>query len=374
MNNSILEKIKQLPPTILITIILLSMLGTLMMYVAGGGSWHPYAQKQIIFFAVFFLIMLLVIFADLKIFFSLSYLAYFLSLCLLILVEFTGHKALGATRWVNLGFFKMQPSELMKISLVLALAKYFHVIGEEEQLSLKHLITPLILIIIPSAIIMKQPDLGTAVIMFLTGGVILFLAGVKIWKFIFVIGVIIITTPILWSQLHNYQKKRIEIFLNPELDPLGSGYNIIQSKIAVGSGGLFGKGLLEGTQAQLNFLPEHQTDFVFPMFAEEFGYVGSVVLLIVYMLLMFFGIKTANNCRYVYGRLTAYGLISIFIFHVFINIAMVTGLLPVVGIPLPFLSYGGTILGTTLLIFGIIINIYINKKVVLPTNKVNYFF
>lgn len=374
MISTLLEKIKHLPLTILVTIILLSLLGTLMMYVAGGGSWYPYAERQIIFFAVFFLLMLVIIFADLKIFFSLSYLVYFLSLCLLVLVEFMGHKALGATRWIDLGFFKMQPSELMKISLVLALAKYFHVIGEEEQLSLRHLIIPLILIVIPSAIIMKQPDLGTAVIMLLVGGLILFLAGVKIWKFVLVIGLIVIAAPILWSQLHNYQKKRIEIFLNPELDPLGSGYNIIQSKIAVGSGGLFGKGLLEGTQAQLNFLPEHQTDFVFPMFAEEFGYVGSVALLLVYMCLMCFGIKVANNCRYIYGKLTAYGLISIFTFHVFINIGMVIGLLPVVGIPLPFLSYGGTILGTTLLIFGIIINIYINKKIVLPANKVNYFF
>lgn len=374
MNKDLRQKIKELPRLNILLIMLLCMLGLVMMYIAGGGTIYPYVQKQLIFLAIFFPIMTIIMFSEIKLIYSFSYLAYFFSLALLILVGLIGHKAMGATRWINLGFFKMQPSELMKISLVLALAKYFHVQGEQKEQNLKTIIIPVLLIAIPSIVTMKQPDLGTAMIMLLVGGVILFLAGVKIWKFVAVLALTATAAPALWTQLHDYQKKRIEIFLKPELDPLGSGYNIIQSKIAIGSGGLFGKGFLSGTQAQLNFLPEYQTDFVFPMFAEEFGYLGSIILLCAYFLLMLFGIRVANHCRYIYGRLTAYGLISIFIFHVFINLSMVMGLVPVVGIPLPFMSYGGTILATTLLIFGIVINIYLNKKVVLPTNNVNYFF
>jgi rod shape determining protein RodA len=374
MSERFKNKIADFPYIVFVTILMLCLLSIFMMFIAGGGDFYPFANKQIIFSLIFIPLMLLIIFIDLKLIFSFSYIIYILSLLLLILVEVFGHKAMGATRWINLGFFKMQPSELMKIALVLAIAKYFHVIGEEKEIRFKTIFIPLILILLPSLVIMKQPDLGTATILILVGSVLLFLAGTKIWKFIAVGVGAIAAAPILWTYLHDYQKKRIEIFLNPGLDPLNSGYNIIQSKIAIGSGGFIGKGILSGTQAQLNFLPEHQTDFVFPMFAEEFGYVGSIILLMVYAFLMLFGIKVANHCKYIYGRLCAFGLISIFTFHVFINIGMVMGLLPAVGIPLPFMSYGGTILGTTLFIFGIIINIYINKKVTLPKADVNYFF
>jgi len=370
--QALISKIRYLPKGILLLISALGFSGLVVMYIAGGGDLEPYAFKQGLFFLVFYLLMLGTILIDIKYIYSLSYLFYFFSLLLLILVEIVGHKAMGATRWINLGFFKMQPSELMKISLVLALAKYFHTLGEQMRLDIKNLLIPILLILIPSIVIMKQPDLGTAMVILLVGALILFLAGAQIWQFFFVACVICISAPILWTKLHDYQKKRVEIFLNPELDPLGSGYNIIQSKIAIGSGGILGKGFLEGTQAQLDFLPEHQTDFVFPMFAEEFGFVGSLLLLLAYFILMLYGIRVANHSKNLYGRFAAFGLISVFIFHVFINIGMVMGLLPVVGIPLPFMSYGGTILGATFLIFGIIVNIDVSKKAVLPQSSVKY--
>ncbi|MEQ9115290.1 MAG: rod shape-determining protein RodA [Rickettsiales bacterium] len=373
MLEGLKNKYLHLPKAVLVLITLLSFFGLIIMFVAGGGSIFPYAFKQGIFFVVFYIIMLMTIFVDLKYIYSFSYFFYFVSLVLLILVEVVGHKAMGATRWINLGFFKMQPSELMKISLVLALAKYFHTLGE-ERLRFRSLLTPIFLILLPSLVIMKQPDLGTGIIIIMVGGVVLFLAGTQPWKFAFAALSVCLIAPILWTKLHAYQKKRVEIFLNPELDPLGSGYNIIQSKIAIGSGGLFGKGFLEGTQAQLEFLPEHQTDFVFPMFAEEFGFIGSMFLLSVYFMLMIFGIKVANHSKTLFGRYSVYGLISIFIFHVLINMGMVMGLLPVVGIPLPFMSYGGTILGATFLIFGIIINVHVSKKIVLPQSSVKYLF
>ncbi len=374
MLAEIKENIKSFPILTICLIIALCSIGIAMMYSAGGGNFTPYASKQLAYMIVFFICMIVISFIDLKLIFSYSYIFYMGSLLLLIAVELIGHKAMGATRWINLGFFKMQPSEIMKISMVLALSRYFHSLGELDYLRFKQLPIPILLIILPALVIMRQPDLGTAIILILVGGTVLFLAGVRVWKFLFVIAVIAISMPIIWTKLHDYQKKRIEIFLNPELDPLGSGYNIIQSKIAIGSGGIAGKGFTEGTQAQLDFLPEHQTDFVFPMFAEEFGYLGALILLGLYICLMFFGIKVSNHCRYIYGRLVSFGLISIFIFHVFINLCMVMGLMPVVGIPLPFMSYGGTIVGTTMLIFGIIINIYMNKKVTLPKSSVSYFF
>ncbi|MFN7095074.1 MAG: rod shape-determining protein RodA [Burkholderiales bacterium] len=360
-NDPIWYKLANIPWLLLFFITLQCCIGFMMMYSAASGSIYPWAFRQVIHFAAFFPIMLTIAVLPIQFWFRYAYLFYLAALLLLIIVEVAGHTAMGATRWLNFGPLKLQPSELMKLSLVLALARYFHSLPFESLPKPLALIPPVLLILMPFALILKQPDLGTAMILAMLGGGLFFMAGIRIWKFALVLGIILASMPIAWQFLHTYQKNRIFTFLDPEKDPLGAGYNILQSKIAIGSGGFWGKGLLHGSQSQLHFLPEHQTDFMFTMLTEELGFVGGTLVIGLFACIICYGFMIALSSRNHFGRLLASGIIILFFLHVCINIAMVIGLVPVVGVPLPLLSYGGTMMVTMLTSFGLLLNVYVHR-------------
>ncbi len=326
----------------LFVVFLIISVGLLMLFSAANGSIYPWVTKQIINVIIGLIILVCIVSTDLHWWYAQSYKIYFLVLILLIMVEIMGFIGMGAQRWLNLYVINLQPSELMRIALVLALARYFSGLTPYEVSQFRYLVFPLMLVFIPVALVLKQPDLGTAVLLVSGALVVFFIAGVNKWFFIGGIVSALISMPILWNFLHGYQKKRVLIFLNPEIDPSHAGYHITQSKIALGSGGFFGKGWLKGTQSHLNFLPEKQTDFIFTMLAEEFGFVGCASLLVLFGFLISWGYFVAEHSKSQYGRMVAIGLISTLFLYVFINSAMVMGLLPVVGVPMPFLSYGGT--------------------------------
>lgn len=348
---------------LVILIVMVAGVGFAMLFSAAGGNMDPWAKRQIVRFGVAFGIMIFVATINIRIWLRYAYALYFLALALLVAVEVAGHVGMGAQRWISLGFVNIQPSELMKIFLVLALARYYNASAIEDIGRISRLFVPIMLIAAPTVLILRQPDLGTAIMVAMTGAVVLFLAGVRLWKFV-VVGIAgLAAAPIAWQFLHEYQKKRIFTFLNPEIDPLGAGYHIIQSKIALGSGGLMGKGFMRGPQSHLHFLPEMQTDFIFTMLAEEFGLVGGLALIILYALILTYGMIIAARSRNQFGRLVAGGIISTFFFYVFINIAMVTGLIPVVGVPLPLVSYGGTVMLTLMIGFGLVISVGVHRDV-----------
>ncbi len=357
------QKLENLNWLLISLIVILASMGFLMLYSAGGGSFRPWLIKQLGFFSVFFLVMIFIAVTDIKIWFRLSYVFYAVALTMVIIVDIMGHNAMGATRWFKIGWLTIQPSEIMKVCTVFALARYFYNIEADNIGKIRYVIIPVLLIAVPAFFIFWQPDLGTATILVIVGVSILFLAGVKMWKFILVGVAGLAAIPFLWIfVLYDYQKQRILTFLDPSNDPLGSGYNIIQSKIAIGSGGLFGKGFLKGTQGQLNFLPEKQTDFIFTMLSEELGFVGSVFTILIYSAIIALGISIATNTKHQYGRLLVMGVINIFFVHMFINMGMGMGLIPVVGAPLPLISYGGTITASMLIGFGLVLNVDMNKN------------
>jgi rod shape determining protein RodA len=260
---------------------------------------------------------------------------------------------MGAKRWVNLYFFQLQPSELIKLTLVLVLARYFHDF-KERTLRVYHFVIPALLILLPTLLILRQPDLGTAMILLLVGGGVCFVVGMQ-WRLILSLALGALGgMPFLWRYLKPYQKNRILIFLNPEQDVLGTGYHALQSKIAIGSGGFFGKGLGLGTQSHLNFLPEKHTDFIFTVLAEETGFLGAITLLSLYGVMLYYGYRLALESRSVFSRLLIFGVMMMFFWHVFINVGMVTGFLPIVGVPLPLMSYGGTSLLTFMIAFSFV--------------------
>jgi len=338
-------------------------IGFMMLYSAANGSLDPWASRQMVRFGVGFVAMVAVALIDIRQWFRFAYVFYAASFLLLIAVEVMGTIGMGAQRWIDLGVITLQPSELMKVALVVALARYFHS-GDIEDISRPtFLIVPLILILAPSALVLRQPDLGTALMMIIAGGAIFFVVGVRIWKFALVAVAALTALPIAWQFLHDYQKTRVLTFLNPETDPLGAGYHIIQSKIALGSGGVFGKGFMQGSQGHLNFLPEKQTDFIFTMLAEEFGLVGGLGLIFLYMLLLAYGIAISVRCRSQFGRIIGMGVTTTFFLFIFINIAMVMGLIPVVGVPLPLISYGGTAMMTLLFGFGLLMGVWVHRDV-----------
>ncbi len=365
---SILQgKLRMLPLNILSLVTLISMFGILILYSAAGGNWNPWAYKQLCTFLMFLPISIIIALIDLRIIFRYAFIPYILVMVLLILVEAFGITAMGGKRWIEIGSIRLQPAELAKIAIVLFLAKYFHQLPKNDIDKTKSLIIPLIAIFIPIALVIKQPDLGTGLLTLMVSAVVFFAFGVSIWKFL-VVGISALAImPLVWSFLYDYQKKRVMVFLNPELDPLDSGYNIIQSKIAIGSGGFWGKGIAMGTQSLLSFLPEHQTDFIFATLTENLGFVGGFILLVLYFLLLISSLAIAINARSVFGKLIAVGIAGIFFFHAFINISMVMGMAPVVGIPLPLISYGGTMMASMLCGFGLIMNIHINKHLVISS-------
>lgn len=355
--NFIIEKLLKLDKRLIYLVLALFVFSLVMLYSAAGGSFHPWVLKQLTYFILFFPLMIFVAIVDIRIWAKLSYWIYLLALILLILVELFGHTSMGATRWLRIGRLSLQPSELMKICLVMGLAKYFHSLDAKEVRQNKHLIIPLLMIAIPFALIIKQPDLGTSLILAAIGVVILFTIGIQLWKFA-ICGILGLSSiPFIWKYfLRDYQKKRIMTFFNPDADPLGAGYNISQSKIAIGSGGFFGKGLLKGTQGQLAFLPEKQTDFIFTMITEELGFLGGMAIIVIYSIIIGISISIITRSRHTYSKVVTAGVASMIFFHAFINIGMVMGILPVVGAPLPLLSYGGTITMITLIGFGLLLN------------------
>jgi rod shape determining protein RodA len=357
------RKIWQINWSLVLLIVLVAGIGFAMLYSAANGSFTPWASAQMIRFGVGLVIMIGIALIDIRIWLRYAYVIYGLTLILLLGVEFAGVVKGGAKRWVELGFFRIQPSEFIKIALVLALARYFHRLNIEDISNPITLITPLALVGVPFALVLRQPDLGTALLILMGGGAVFFAAGVRLWKFALVVAAGATAVPVAWTFLHSYQKDRILTFLTPERDPLGAGYHILQSKIALGSGGVFGRGFMQGTQSHLSFLPEKQTDFIFTMLAEEFGLAGGLALLCLYTLLCLYSVAIALRSSNHFGRLVAIGVTFTFFLFVFINIAMVMGLLPVVGLPLPLISYGGTAMLTVMAGFGLVICVYIHRDV-----------
>ncbi len=358
---TIRQKLLQLNWQFVLLIMLTASVGFAMLYSAADGNFDPWASRQISRFAVGVAIMLTVALIDIRIWLRAAYPIYGACLALLAAVEIMGFIGMGAQRWIDMGFFKLQPSEVMKIAVVLALARYFHRFDVDEVGRLRNLIIPVFIVLAPMALVLRQPDLGTAGVIAMVGAAMFWIGGVRLWQFGVVAAAAAAAVPVGWQFLHAYQKQRIFTFLNPETDPLGSGYHILQSKIALGSGGLFGKGFLQGTQGHLNFLPEKQTDFIFTMLAEEFGLVGGVGLIALYALLVGYGFYIALCCRSQFARLLAMGITVNFFLYVFINIAMVMGVLPVVGVPLPLISYGGTAMLTVLTGFGLVMSCWLHR-------------
>jgi rod shape determining protein RodA len=336
-------------------------IGLALLYSAANGHWQPWASKQAIRFVVSVVIMIAVALVDLRFWMRSAYAIYAGALLLLIAVEIRGAIGMGAQRWIDLGVIQLQPSEVMKIAVVLVLARYFSSITQEEIGRPTRLIVPLILVFFPAALVLKQPDLGTAMMLVLGAGAMFFIAGVRWWKFAIVLAGAGGIVPVAWRFLRDYQKNRIYTFLNPENDPLGAGYHSLQSKIAIGSGGLFGKGFMMGSQAHLSFLPEKQTDFVFTMLAEEFGLMGGLALLGLYLLVFIYGFAIAFRSRSHFGRLLALGITVTVFLYVFINTAMVMGLIPVVGVPLPLISYGGSAMLMVMFGFGLLMSVYVHR-------------
>lgn len=357
------EKLLQLNWSLVLLVTAVASIGFAMLYSAAHGSAEPWMTAQIKRFALGLVGMLVLALIDLRYFMRFAYIFYVVAFILLVYVEFLGEIGMGAQRWINLGFIQLQPSEMMKIALVLSLARYFHGTDWEAVGKPWVLIPPTLLAVAPAGLVMKQPDLGTAVTLMIVGGAMFFAAGVRWWKFVLIIAVGIVGAYFAWNSdlLHDYQKARILTFLDPESDVRGAGYHIIQSKIALGSGGVWGKGFLQGTQSHLDFLPERQTDFIFTMFAEEWGLVGGVVLLSLYSMLVLYGVVIALRCRSQFGKMMAFGLSFNLFTYFFINTAMVMGLIPVVGVPLPLISYGGTAMMTVLAGFGLIMSAYVHR-------------
>jgi rod shape determining protein RodA len=361
--DSIGRKVLQINWGLVLLVTATASIGVAMLYSAANGSWNPWATRQVLRFGIGLVILISVALIDIRFWWRNAYLIYGVLMMMLIAVEVAGSIGMGAQRWINLGVIKLQPSELMKVGIVLALARYFHGVSADDVKRIPYLFVPLLMIGAPSALVLKQPDLGTALFLIMTGGAIFFIAGVRLWKFGVVFAAAAAIVPVVWTTLRSYQQKRILTFLDPESDPLGAGYHILQSKIALGSGGLFGKGFMQGSQSHLNFLPEKQTDFIFTMLAEEFGMVGGLVLLGLYLWIMIYGFAISLRSRNHFGRLLAMGVTSMLFLYVFINIAMVMGLIPVVGVPLPLISYGGTAMLTLMIGMGFLICTYIHRDV-----------
>ena len=367
---TISDKLFEINWGLVLLITIVACAGFAMLYSVAGGNLSPWADKQIIRFVIGFAILVTVALIDIRVWMSLAYPAYGISLILLVGVIVAGHVGLGAQRWITLGPLELQPSELMKISLILALARYLHGQGVEDVSKPLRFLVPLAMIAAPAFLVLIQPNLGTTLILVADGAALLFLAGLSWWWIAPALISVAVAVPAAWQfLLHDYQKRRVLTFLDPESDALGAGWNITQAKIAIGSGGVTGKGFLQGTQSRLNFLPEKQTDFIFTNFGEEFGFVGSIALLILMAVVIFYGIQIAMSARSQFGRLLAMGITLNFFFYIMINASMVMGLIPVVGIPMPLLSYGGTAMLTVMFGFGLLMSVHVHRQVEIPRHS-----
>jgi rod shape determining protein RodA len=336
-------------------------IGYVALWTAGSGNPDAYAQKHALRFGFCLVIMLSIAFIDIRIILRFAWVGYAVALGLLVLVLFHGNVGKGAQRWLDIGPVQLQPSELMKIMLALGLAAWFHRASWERMGNPLFLIPPALMVLVPVGLILKQPNLGTALITAMIGAAVFWAAGMRWWKFALMAGAAGIAAPIAYDHLRDYQRARITTFLDPESDPLGAGYNIIQSKIALGSGGMWGKGFLQGTQGHLNFLPEKQTDFIFTLIAEEFGFTGAIATLFMLLAVIVFCYIVAFRSRHQFGRLLAIGLGTNFFLYVFVNVAMVTGAIPVGGVPLPLISHGGSAMLTVMIGFGLLLSAYVHR-------------
>tara|TARA_Y100001958_G_scaffold148351_1_gene129926 strand:+ start:572 stop:1696 length:1125 start_codon:yes stop_codon:yes gene_type:complete len=342
-------------PLIFITA-LLGLIGVMVLYSVAGGDFSPWAWRHATRLAVGLLLMYAIANLDLRTIFNFSYPIYGGFFLLLIAVELVGNSGMGAQRWLNLGFVTLQPSEFMRFALIMALARYYHTLHRDDVSQPLGLVVPMAMIGLPALLVFAQPDLGTALMLAASGIGLVFLAGVSMRYFLAGIAIAIAAVPVVWNYLFEYQKERVLVFLDPERDPLGAGYHIIQSKIGIGSGGLFGKGIAQGTQSQLNFLPERHTDFVFAIYAEELGFIGSIILIFLFAVMIFLMFNIAAQMRHRFSQLTIAGFAFALSIYVTVNLAMVMGLAPVVGVPLPFISYGGTSLLTFMAGLGVILS------------------
>ncbi len=339
---SFFEKLKSIDYFLILLVILIGAISVFAIYSTEGGKFSYYTKNHLIRLSLFFALFLVLSFVKISTWYRNAYLFYLFGIILLLIVLFFGITASGSKRWLDLYFLNLQPSELMKIAIIVCFSRYYHRMQNIDIQSYKFLLQPIILIIIPCYLVISQPDLGTAILIAGSGAAIIWLAGINIKYFVYSGLMLIVSLPFVISMLEPYQKSRILTFFNPDRDPLGAGYQIIQSKIAIGSGGFLGKGFLKGTQSYLEFLPEKHTDFIFTLFSEEFGFVGSIVLLLLYALLIYRIIRIGFLNRSFFSRLYCFGFASALFLYVFVNVAMVLGLLPIVGSPLPIMSYGGS--------------------------------
>ena len=356
------QKVKNLDYILISCILLLSVLSVLVMYSTDGGEILYHTKSHFIKLLIFFPLMLVISFFNIKFWHLTSYFFYIVIILLLIWVSVDGIKASGSQRWINLYFIVLQPSELMKIGIILCLAKYYHRLKIDNVNSFTNIVIAISIIITPIILVISQPDLGTSILIALSGLIILWLGGVRIKYFFISFVTFLISLPFIISFLKPYQKLRILTFLDPDRDPLGAGYQIIQSKIAIGSGGLSGKGFLKGTQSYLDFLPEKHTDFIFTLFSEEFGFFGSIGLLIIYIIIISRIIRTGVISRSNFSRLFCFGFAFAIFIYIVVNLSMVLGLLPIVGSPLPIMSYGGSSMLATMMGFGIVLSAKINHR------------
>lgn len=356
-------RLAQLHWPLIAMLTLLAAAGVVTLYSVAGGSWQPWAMNHAMRFAFSLTLLIGIGLVAMRYWMALAYPIYFIALAALGAVPFIGEINMGAQRWIEVGGFQFQPSELMKLGLVLGLARYYHGLRPEQVSHFLYLIPPAIMIGAPVGLVFIQPDLGTAMLLGATGVAIVLLAGLS-WRLAFLGlagGVAAGYGAYRFEILKPYQLERILTFLNPDRDPLGQGYHLLQSKTGIGSGGLTGKGFMEGSQAQLKFLPEMQTDFIFTVFGEEFGFVGAFVLLAIYFAIIMVGISIAVKAKTHFGRLTAMGIVVTFALYVLINTGMVMGLAPVVGVPLPLVSYGGTVMLTIMAGFGLVMSAHTSR-------------
>ena len=360
------DKIKSIDYILLLSVLMLGIISMFAMYSTAGGSFDYHTQSHIVRFFLFFSLFLILSFFRIKFWFQTSTLIYLIFIFLLLGVKYFGITSSGSQRWINFYFINLQPSELMKIGLILFLAKYYHRTPTSEVNRIKYLFLPFLALLVPVLLVITQPDLGTSILIAAGGIVVVWLAGVNIKFFGYSALSFAALAPLAISFLKPYQKARILTFLNPDRDPLGAGYQIIQSKIAIGSGGLFGKGFLNGSQSYLDFLPEKHTDFIFTLFSEEFGFVGSVFILLLYSVIIYRIVKIGEITKSNFGKLYCYGFSTAFFIYVVVNMGMVLGLLPIVGAPLPIMSYGGSSMLSIMFGLGIAMSCKIYKDV--PVN------
>ena len=359
---SIFQKFRNFDYLLLVCILLLGLISLVTMYSTDGGKILFHTKSHFTKLIVFTSMMLIISFINIKYWFSIGYLSYLVVIVLLVWTYLFGIQSSGSQRWIDLYFINLQPSELMKIFIILCLAKYFHRMKLENVNSIYTILTSLIIILLPMGLVIVQPDLGTSLLIAISGIAVLWFAGINHKYFIYTMIGFLISLPFIISFLKPYQKLRVLTFLNPDRDPLGAGYQIIQSKIAVGSGGIFGKGFLKGTQSYLEFLPEKHTDFIFTLFSEEFGFVGSAFLLIIYAVIIYRILSIGAISRSYFAKLFCYSFGGAIFVYIAINMSMVLGLLPIVGSPLPIMSYGGSSMLATMIGFGIVMSAKVHSQ------------